>query len=119
MSLKFPRVPFLTFLAGPSLSYGLGVTLNKICMAFNGGQMPVLLPDCSNRVDMAGDPHHICMVASTHLKILADWLIFPWGETSIGDMLIDLGGNTFWYGLAIWATIMILKYNDMRRKLER
>lgn len=85
------------------------MALNKIVMAFNGNQMPVLIPGgvCPENI---GDLHS-CMTSATHLKFLADWINVHYGIMSIGDLFIGLGDITFLPGLIIWAVLMIVAYN--------
>ena len=109
--MRWPKIPYLGFLALPGMAFVVGIGLNKICMAFNGGLMPVLEPACH----FADDGHHTCMSAATHLRFLADWLRFPSGTWSLGDLLINAGEYTAPFGLVIWAVLMIKEVNALRR----
>jgi hypothetical protein len=104
------KIPFLGFLAGPALSWIFGLTLNKACIASNGGLMPVLEASCR----WAPTEQHTCMTPLSHLKWLGDWIYFAnlRLHMSPGDVLMQLGESTIWFGLAIWAVLMIKDYND-------
>lgn len=73
--------------------YGLGYVLNSLVLFFNGQRMPVSDPHCvADPTVLDQDPMHVCMVASTHLKILCDWLHVGHTIYSVGDLGLYLGG---------------------------
>jgi hypothetical protein len=110
--MKFPKIPFATFLAGPTLSYAVGAALNQLVMGVNGAMMPVLFPDGWH---YSIDGVHTPMTPATHLRILGDWLNFHAAILSPGDLLIMLGDAVFLPGLLVWATLMIAKHNVKAR----
>lgn len=111
------KIPHWPFLFGSWISLGVGFLMNKIVMAFNNGQMPVLIPGgCDNTDELAGDLIHSCMTHATHLKFLADWgMLNGVGIASPGDFFLWAGQNTWQFGLIIWLTLMIKEHNDLSR----
>ncbi len=100
------RVEYAWLLWVPYAMFGMGFLINAIVMAANHGQMPVLVlgGDCG-MID-ADDVIHSCMVAGTHLKFLADWIVINHvGIASPGDFLewgFDLIVGPFmflWFGI--------------------
>ncbi|MFA6948122.1 MAG: DUF5317 family protein [Eubacteriales bacterium] len=80
--------------AGAALTVA-GTLLNKLCIAANGGHMPVY-PTLSRltgyfRPETLGgtvDSLHILMTAQTKLNFLADYIDIGWSILSVGDILI-------------------------------
>jgi len=84
----FPGMSFIT----------LGILLNTIVIALNGGVMPVdplFLPEESRKALLKGQGTHGLMTSMTHLSFLADrfYLNIPGLKQvfSVGDILIDIG----------------------------
>ncbi len=77
----------------------LGIFLNMLVIALNGGVMPVdplYLPEASRQALLAGQGTHGLLTPVTHLSLLADRIYISlagFGEQiiSIGDILIDAG----------------------------
>ena len=77
----------------------LGVLLNTVVIAINGGVMPVdpfFLPETIRNALAAGQGTHGLMTTTTHLKFLADrfYLAIPGLQKqvfSVGDCIIDIG----------------------------
>lgn len=106
---------YLALAIGPALSFGFGFLLNKICMAANGGAMPVLIYHCSPYM-LSDDGLHICMDSSTHLKFLADWIHIRSMDAyaSPGDLFMLLAENTIqpcWYGL---LALLLFRNDDLK-----
>ena len=89
----------------------LGILLNTLVIALNGGVMPVdpsFLTEASRRALLAGQGTHGLMTTSTHLSFLADRLYLDIlgldkQVFSVGDSLVDIG-------------IFLLVFMTMRRK---
>lgn len=113
ITMKF-KIPFAPLLLGPSLSLGLGFTMNALVMAANGGQMPVLFPGGCEAAKEYLDFVHSCMTPATRLKFLADWIVMHSGVASPGDFFLWLSDRTLWPGLILWAALMIYKSNEQR-----
>jgi hypothetical protein len=111
--MKLPKIPFATFLLGPTVCEYVGAALNQIVMGVNGAMMPVLFPDGWN---YSVDGRHTPMTAATHLKFLGDWLNLQSAILSPGDLLIMLGDTMILPGLLVWATLMIAKHNFERSR---
>lgn len=104
------RIPYWPLLIGPSVLYVLGFAMNAVVMGFNYGQMPVLAMGCSPR-ELASDSIHTCMVASTHLKVLSDWIVISGlGTASPGDFL-EWFYQTF--SLSCWITWAMFVIRDL------
>ena len=105
------KIPYWPLLAGPYLMLAVGFLLNAIVIAANHGQMPVQCIHGSDKF-LDGNPIHACMVASSHLKFLSDWvLINGLGIASPGDFLMwayEIVLTPFTY---IWALLMIIDSN--------
>lgn len=96
-------------LFGPFLAFGLGFLSNAVVMGLNHGAMPVLAP-AGLEFDPS-DPFHAAMTASTHLKVLADWIVIRGvGIASPGDFLEWLYAYFGTYAQVIWATLTV---NDL------
>jgi hypothetical protein len=108
------KIPYCSLLLGPTALYALGFTLNALVMAANGNQMPVLVPGgCNPITDMAEDSINACMVASTHLKFLADWIVVRHtGVASIGDFFEWAANYSFWPSLAVWIGFILKDHNQ-------
>jgi hypothetical protein len=91
--------------------YAAGFTLNVLVMAANKGQMPVLVPGGCQPDFFADDFIHGCMVAGTHLKFLADWIVRHKGIASPGDFLMWGGEDAFWPSLVTWIAFIIKDFN--------
>jgi hypothetical protein len=71
----------------PVSCWVIGFALNKICMAVNGGMMPVMWP--TGWGAFPSDANHILMTTQTHLNSLGDWINVHVGVASVGDQLIE------------------------------
>jgi hypothetical protein len=82
--MKLLRIPYWPLQLGPSALFAIGFALNAFVMGINGGQMPVLIPGggCPAEIGQGQDWIHSCMTASTHLKIIADWIVIPSSKRS-------------------------------------
>ncbi|HWQ41298.1 MAG TPA: DUF5317 domain-containing protein, partial [Desulfosporosinus sp.] len=77
----------------------LGIFLNTLVIALNGGVMPVdpsFLTETGRKALMAGQGTHGLMTSTTHMSFLADRFyldILGWDKQvfSVGDGLIDIG----------------------------
>ena len=77
----------------------LGILLNTLVIALNGGVMPVdplFLPEAGRQALLAGQGTHGLMTSTTQLSFLADRFYFHilgWDKQvfSVGDSLIDIG----------------------------
>lgn len=69
----------------------IGVWMNAVVCAANGGYMPVRIP--GGCVASDEDWNHICMTAQTHLNFLGDWMTRNGGIGSPGDFLQDVAGD--------------------------
>ncbi|MDR3539666.1 MAG: DUF5317 domain-containing protein [Desulfosporosinus sp.] len=77
----------------------LGVLLNALVIALNGGVMPVdpsFLPEAGRKALLAGQGTHGLMTSTTHLRFLVDRFYMDiLGRDkqvfSVGDSLIDIG----------------------------
>ena len=98
------KIPAWTLLVVPTLAFAVGFTMNAICVALNGGQMPVLAPDCIHQAFMKETVQiHNCMSASAHLKFLGDWILLRGrGWCSLGDLLEWFSQYTFYPGIIAW-----------------
>lgn len=95
-------------LLAPLISILVGITLNVLVMAVNGGQMPVQFPGgCANMQSLGEDLIHTCMTHTTHLKFLCDWIVLDGGVASPGDMFIFLYEVIRWPALIIWGALAI------------
>jgi|ERR1700747_3581360 len=98
-------VPYYEFLLYPGVSLFVGLGLNALVMAVNGGQMPVQYPGgCGD--GFGDDIIHSCMTHATHLKFLCDWIVIQSGIASPGDMFIFLYEFIRWPFLVIWGTLV-------------
>ncbi|HWQ88993.1 MAG TPA: DUF5317 domain-containing protein [Desulfitobacteriaceae bacterium] len=87
----------------------LGIFLNTLVIAVNGGMMPVdsfYLPEASRQALLAGQGTHGLLTPATHLSLLADRIFisiagFIKQLISLGDILIDAGSF-----LLIYKTMM-------------
>lgn len=111
MSLKSFKIPYWYLLVGPKLLENVGMFMNKITMAVNGGLMPVQAPGC-NAGMFEDDPFHGCLTSASHLKVLCDWLNFHSSIDSLGDLTIDLSRFLLVPCLIIWATLMSVKHKE-------
>lgn len=105
------KVPYAPLLVGPWLALGLGFLSNAIVMAFNGAQMPVLLPGGMNIIP-DDDLVHCAMTHATHLKFLADWIVINGlGIASPGDFLLWTWELTSLPALIAWITLILKDQN--------
>ena len=98
------RIPHWSLLLAPAVAFAVGFAMNAVCVAWNGGQMPVLAPNCSGQLfqDEAVQIHN-CMVAAAHLKFLGDWILLRGrGWCSPGDLLEWFAEYTFYPGIIAW-----------------
>lgn len=109
------HIPYVFLLLWPALAIGLGFLLNSLCIAANGGAMPV-----QGSIGCPADPQdpiHSCLTHATHLKFLADWILWNHvGVMSPGDLFMEGGAQTFWPGLIAWATLVIKDHHDRESK---
>lgn len=107
------KIPYASLLLGPTALFALGFAINALVMAVNHGQMPVLVPGGCSPSDMADDLIHSCMVAGTHLKFMADWIVIRHlGVASPGDFFEWGGDAAFWPSLVLWIGFMIRDHNQ-------
>jgi len=112
-------VPYWQIIGIPILMWCIGITLNRVEMAINHGQMPVhwmALRPCPWKFE--DDMAHSCMDAHTRLKILADWIpVTEKGEykgvMSPGDVLITPWENFGDSFLLIWGTLVLKRVKDL------
>lgn len=114
----FRAVPNKSLLIIPQAFFYLGMFLNKLVIAVNNGQMPVLFPGgCTDNLSqqLVGTIH-TCMVSESHLKLLSDIInLHQAGIWSVGDVLLTFGdvltGPFFW----VWLALALLTVrNDSR-----
>lgn len=106
------KIPYASLLLGPLALFAIGFTMNALVMAANHGQMPVLVPGGCGPDTMEGDVIHSCMVAGTHLKFLADWIVIRHlGVASPGDFLEWACDGAFWPSLVMWVGFIIRDHN--------
>lgn len=100
-------IPFLWMLVLPTVLYYGGYFMNAIVMAFNNGQMPVLVPGgChSGLVFVTGV--HKCMTETTRLNFLADWIVTNNGIASPGDFLLWVGDWLMMPMIFAWVALLI------------
>jgi hypothetical protein len=98
------KVPQWSLLIVPTIAFVIGFSMNAVCVAWNGGQMPVLAPNCTSEFFKGEDVQiHNCMAAAAHLKILGDWILLRGrGWCSPGDLLEWFAEYTFWPGIYAW-----------------
>ena len=107
-----PRIPYKWLLLGPTAMFAIGFAMNAVVMAANHGQMPVLVPGGCFPDTMSEDVIHSCMVAGTHLKFLADWIVVRhYGVFSPGDFFEMVFHETFWPSLVLWIGLIIDHFN--------
>ena len=93
---KHIRIYNAWLVALPLLAWALGYTLNAIVMGVNHGRMPVLISGCDQSVFSPQDFIHTCMIPTTHLKFLADWIVVDQSKiASLGDFL-EWGSEFVW-----------------------
>ncbi|MBT8213109.1 MAG: DUF5317 domain-containing protein [Acidimicrobiia bacterium] len=76
---------------------GLGILMNFVVIAVNQG-MPVLpeaIALAGGTADLASDPKHIVLDASTLLPFLADIIPLPQNVISMGDVVLGVGIGVF------------------------
>lgn len=89
--------------------------MNALVMAFNQGQMPVLLPGGDSSILDPDDLIHCAMTSATHLKFLADWIVINGrGIASPGDFCEWAYELTFLPTLITWIALIIADYNESR-----
>jgi hypothetical protein len=71
----------------PVSCWVIAFALNKICMAANGGMMPVLWP--TGWGPYPADENHILMTTQTHLNFLGDWINMHHTVDSLGDWFLE------------------------------
>jgi hypothetical protein len=107
------RVPYWQLLLGPSALLVIGMSLNALVMAVNGGQMPVQWPGGCDPKMMGDDITHACMTHATHLKFLADWIVLQAGVASPGDLFIWTWEATFMPALYAWLALIIRDHSNL------
>jgi|SRR5208337_3545785 len=113
--MKKSRV-YLTLALGPALIWGIGFLMNAVVMALNGGSMPVQIHNCTPDIFIdAEGPNaiHSCMVATSHLKFLADWIYIRGYEVvaSPGDGL-ELFAELVWKPFLFMLLGLFIFRND-------
>lgn len=96
--MSLGRFTLFTAAAGLVIE-GLGDAMNHVATFFNSGLMPVKAIECvQDKKFLDDDTTHMCMVASSHVKYLCDFI-------RVGDMVYSPGD----FGLAIgWAIFAIM-----------
>jgi hypothetical protein len=113
--MKIPRVPYWQLIAIPPLVFGIGFALNALVMAFNGNQMPVLIPGGCRPGDFDGDTLHTCMTHLTKLRVLGDWIVIrSIGVASIGDFLEWFYAVTGVPGVIAWLTLNLVEAQKVK-----
>lgn len=101
------KIPYWYVAATPWILFGAGFLMNAVVMAFNGAQMPVLLPGGHNVISDE-DIVHTAMTATTHLRFLADWIVInDVGIASPGDFLEWLYSYTWMPAAIAWLTLIL------------
>lgn len=101
-----------TFLGWPVLllplfvSY-LGAGMNEAVSWANGGQMPVSMYACQDRMDAhtaEGSPDYVhkCADKNTRFRWLDDWMLSDEGISSLGDLLQDTAGSLNYVVYPLW-----------------
>lgn len=108
------RIHNWQFLFVPSIAFAIGFLSNALVMAFNHGQMPVLIPGGRADIMDPDDFIHCAMTAQTHLRFLSDWIVIRgFGIASPGDFGVWFWRATFIPGLAIWVWSAIERQNKI------
>lgn len=110
--------------AGPSISFTTGFAMNAVVIAANGGQMPVRWPGGCQAEEyqrwklekpMEGLAIHNCMLPTSKLKFLGDWIVIRHqGVASPGDFL-EWGGDAAQVP-CMWMGFMYLLYELFRER---
>lgn len=104
------RIPYWGLLVIPTLIGYVGAGLNKIVMAFNGGQMPALFPGGPVVFgwDAASDPNHCVMTHASRLRFFADWINLHTAIVSPGDLLNWISAATIAPCFYAWIAIVLV-----------
>lgn len=106
------KIPRLKMLVIPALLWVLGFFCNVAVMAKNYNQMPVFRTNCPLYI-LEGDSVHTCMNASSHLKLLADWIHIPGsGFWSPGDVLMWFAETVFPPLAGAWIALLLVKNKE-------
>jgi hypothetical protein len=116
--LKLPKIPYWYLLVGPTALFVIGFALNVLVMVANKNQMPVLIPGGYTDLLNPDDVFHTAMKASTHLKIIADWICISGGVASPGDFFIWAYDATFIPALAAWLALVIKDQQEVSAHVE-
>ena len=119
-ALQFLRTTALWLLLLPVATGFTGITLNQAVLIANHDKFPVMInekiashqsEDGTPLVDKYGmlDNEHCVMTSETHLNILADIFDMKDSYVSIGDILIDVGSNTWNFFLFGWIFVAVNK----------
>jgi hypothetical protein len=109
-------IPYWYILGIPIAMWCIGISLNRVEMAINHGQMPVHWPGLRPCPwDFDDDMVHSCMDKATRLKILADWIPITFngeykGMMSLGDVLVTPWDDFKDYFSLIWLTLILRNY---------
>lgn len=107
------RIPYAALLYIPIIMKFLGAMSNFIVLAFNNGQMPVLMAGGCLNFDGGDDIVHTCMSHVSHLKFFSDWMhLRGEGYCSPGDFLVWGGRYIQTPFLSAWIALFIRDYND-------
>ena len=112
-------IPYKALLYSPYVLLTLGSALNRIVIAANGGFMPVLVPGGCPTADGILDPIHSCLTATTHFKLLSDWLVYHSEISSLGDWLLDAGNFLGYPLIAAWVALVAKDLEYAKRFLLR
>ena len=90
----------------------VGEGLNAIVMAANKATMPVLYPGGGCEWVSDTDIIHSCLVSTTHLKFLSDWIQYRHtAMISPGDLFIMSGEYVFFPFIMTWFLLHCLESN--------
>lgn len=110
------NIPYAWLLLAPYACYAIGALLNILVLIVNHNVMPVLAPGggCPDNVP---DTIHACMTHASHLKFLADWIVWGDGVRSLdimspGDVFILAYEYTCNMFLYIWIALVVKDFTD-------
>jgi hypothetical protein len=107
---------FAKFTAWAASSIGTfisGAISNSAAMSLNNGRMPVAFDGHMWPLAIAVDHRHAMMTASSHVKILCDYIFFGDNIYSLGDVMLFAGQFSM---LCFIATMAIVGYVGSRNK---
>lgn len=106
----------------PTFTSYTGAMMNEAVVCANGGQMPVSMYACQERMDAKNAPEapkdyvHKCADQNTKLRWLDDWMLGDGGISSLGDLLQETAGSLNLIVYPIWIAGLGLYL--LRRKKE-